>query len=272
MRILIWFITFYKQLHLDQSTVFGDLFNLLMFHIGPKCLQWGNDNKWVLVTSLTWLILLNGWLGIIEVCPMETLLPEDKDGQTPSCYWLLQRFICFSSSAHLHTPQCCLLCNDYLLCPDDTSLWMGFIFGLTCLSSQIFNALGSRMFHGSVLGSRDHSSSFKKRFNIENFVLMQSELWAQCWVYRRDSQNCTAELPWNFSCYLVRKAGNQDAVMEQWNSKAYPNSLIKLETGCWNFTAEKSDTSPSQPYLPAARERTAGQLLLPPFHLPDLMW
>lgn len=90
MRILIWFITSYKQLHLDKTTVFGDLFNLLMFHIGSKCLQWGND-KWVPGTSLTWLTLQNGELGVMEVCLLETLLPGDKIIRHNR---LLQRCVC----------------------------------------------------------------------------------------------------------------------------------------------------------------------------------
>lgn len=59
---------------------------------------------------------------------METLLPEDKYGQTPSRYWLLQRFICFSSSAHLYTPRAVYFVTTTfcvqmtLLCEWDSSL------------------------------------------------------------------------------------------------------------------------------------------------------
>lgn len=157
MRTLIWFITSYKQLHLDKTTVFGDLFNLLMFHIGSKCLQWGND-KWVPGTSLTWLTLQNGELGVMEVCLMETLLPGDKDNKTQSAAAEMRLFCRF---AHLHTSQCFFCYVNYHLYPNGPSLWTGFIFGLTRLSLQFCNALGSGLFH---FRKQKPFCSFKKRF------------------------------------------------------------------------------------------------------------
>lgn len=125
---------------------------------------------------------------------------------------------------------------------------MGFIFGLICLSAQICNALGSRVFHGSVSGTRNYSSSFKKRFNYRAFVLIKLEFWAQYWACRSNSQSNAAELAWNFSCCLIRKVGGSGGCHGTVEFKSSHNSLTKLVTRHWNPATEKPNISPPQLY------------------------
>lgn len=180
MRILIWFITSYKQLHLDKTTVFGDLFNLLMFHIGSKCLQWGND-KWVPGTSLTWLTLQNGELGVMEVCLLETLLPGDKIIRHNR---LLQRCVCSAALLICILPNAfsvmwTIICTQMAPpCEQDSSLaWLVY----HCNSVMLWEV------DYFISGSRNHFAPLRRDLNRILFLSINLELWAQCWAFRGDS-------------------------------------------------------------------------------------
>lgn len=93
---------------------------------------------------------------------------------------------------------------------------------------------------GHFPGAETMRALLRRDLNIRN-VLIKLESWAQCWACRSNSQNNTAELAWNVSCYLTRDMGRSGGCHGTVGSKSPSQQPHKASD--WALLL-KSPTSP----------------------------